>query len=302
MVSDVLPVTNPLSVADCEALKLPAGGFDPSRFEWKEAWYPIYYIEDLDKSKPTPFTLLSKDLVIWWEETTSAWRVFENKCPHRLAPLSEGRITADGLLECPYHGWAFSGSGRCDRIPQQDEGARAEVSGRACVVSLPTTVRQGLLFVYPGQPENATNTRVPIIELLEESLDGWVYLNTFRDLPYDALTLLENVLDSSHVTHTHHGSMSNRAFAGPVELEVIESGKHGFKGTWAAGPRRGQLGRQNTTFVAPGLMWHDLTSKQFGRTLTVVYATPIRKGECRLFARFPFNITHYQPQTNEGVL
>ncbi len=23
------------------------------------------------------------------------------------------------------------------------------------------------------------------------------------------------------------------------------------------------------------------------RTLTVVYATPIRKGECRLFARFP---------------
>ncbi|MEQ9236500.1 MAG: hypothetical protein RIG66_20715 [Coleofasciculus sp. E2-BRE-01] len=33
-------------------------------------------------------------------------------------------------------------------------------------------------------------------------------------------------------------------------------------------------------------MWHDLTSKQFGRTMTVVYATPIRKGECRLFARY----------------
>jgi hypothetical protein len=35
-------------------------------------------------------------------------------------------------------------------------------------------------------------------------------------------------------------------------------------------------------------MWHDLTAKGFARILTVVYATPTRRGECRLFARFPF--------------
>jgi phenylpropionate dioxygenase-like ring-hydroxylating dioxygenase large terminal subunit len=43
-------------------------------------------------------------------------------------------------------------------------------------------------------------------------------------------------------------------------------------------------------------MWHDLSSKQFGRTLTVVYATPIRKGECRLFARFPFKFSAKIPR------
>jgi len=43
-------------------------------------------------------------------------------------------------------------------------------------------------------------------------------------------------------------------------------------------------------------MWHDLTSQQFGRTLTVVYATPIRKGECRLFARFPFKFASAFPK------
>ncbi len=42
-------------------------------------------------------------------------------------------------------------------------------------------------------------------------------------------------------------------------------------------------------------MAHDLTSKQFGRTLTVVYATPIRPGECRLFARFPFRFPSKLP-------
>ncbi len=282
-------------VSEGTADEMPAGGSDPNRFDGKEAWYPVHYLEDLDKSKPTPFTLLGRDIVIWWDKQASCWRTLEDQCPHRLAPLSEGRIAEDGLLECPYHGWAFSGDGKCDRIPQQVEGGTAETSKRACVASLPTTERQGLLFVYAGNPENAAKTKVPIVDLLEESPDEWIVLNTFRDLPYDALTLLENVLDSSHLAFTHHRSVGNRANAAPVELEVIESGKHGFKGIWEEGPRRGKLGRQDTTFIAPGLMWHDLTSKQYGRTLTVVYATPIRKGECRIFARFPFQFSAKLP-------
>ncbi|MGB3655015.1 MAG: PaO family protein, partial [Rivularia sp. (in: cyanobacteria)] len=77
--------------------------------------------------------------------------------------------------------------------------------------------------------------------------------------------------------------------------EVVESGKNGFTGVWQEGPRKGTLGKQDTAFIAPGFMCHDLTSKKFGRTLTVVYATPIRKGECRLFARFPFKFSAKLP-------
>ena len=287
----VSTVSNPTSLTN----ELPAGGSDLERFDWQEAWYPVYYIEDLDKSKLFPFTLLDRDIVIWWDKTASCWRAFDDKCPHRLAPLSEGRIASDGFLECPYHGWAFSGNGECQRIPQQREGGKAELSKRACVASLPTIERQGLLFVYPGEPENAAKTKVPIVDPLEDSPSQWTCLNTFRDLPYDALTLLENVLDASHVPYTHHRSVGNRSYASPVELEVIESNRQGFKGVWEQGPRKGTLGRQETTFIAPGLMWHDLTSKQFGRSLTVVYATPIRKGECRLFARFPFKFSSKLP-------
>ena len=44
-----------------------------------------------------------------------------NRCPHRLAPLSEGRIEpADGSLYCNYHGWRFDGQGACRGIPQLD--------------------------------------------------------------------------------------------------------------------------------------------------------------------------------------
>ncbi|HEY9698435.1 MAG TPA: Rieske 2Fe-2S domain-containing protein [Trichocoleus sp.] len=280
---------------DRQPSELPAGGDDPDRFDWLEAWHPVFYVEDLDKDQLTPLTLLDINVVIWWDRQSESWCVLEDKCPHRLAPLSEGRIAADGLLECPYHGWAFTGEGTCDRIPQQREGGAAETSQRACVRSFPAVVKQGLLFVYPGKVENAARVKVPIIEAMEESPSEWVCLNTFRDLPYDALTLLENVLDSSHVPFTHHQSVGNRSNASPVELEVVASGRQGFDGVWEEGPRKGTLGRQQTKFVAPNFMWHDLTSKQFGRTLTVVYATPTRKGECRLFARFPFKFSSKIP-------
>ncbi|MFM7312454.1 MAG: cell death suppressor protein Lls1, partial [Cyanobium sp.] len=98
----------------------------------------------------------------------------------------------------------------------------------------------------------------------------------------------ENVLDVSHVPFTHHATVGRRENAGPVELELTGFGPQGFTGVWAEGPRRGTLGSQQTTFAAPCLMWHDLTAPGFARILTVVYATPIRRGECRLFARFPF--------------
>ncbi|MGK7920511.1 MAG: Rieske 2Fe-2S domain-containing protein [Trichodesmium sp.] len=277
-------------------IPLIAGGTDPEYFDWQEVWYPVHYVEDLDKTKPTKFTLLERDIVIWWEEKTSQWRVFADQCPHRLAPLSQGRINQAGCLECPYHGWAFSGIGNCEIIPQQIAGGEAEKSLRAKVKSLPTKVCQGLLFVYAGKVENAAETPIPTVDVLDENSDDWVCLNTFRDLPYDALTLMENVLDSSHIPYTHHRTVGNRANVAPVELEVVESGKWGFKGVWEEGPRKGTLGRQETTFIAPGMMWHDLTSKQFGRTLTVVYATPIRKGECRLFARFPFKFSSPLPK------
>jgi phenylpropionate dioxygenase-like ring-hydroxylating dioxygenase large terminal subunit len=275
-----------------------AGGDEPTKFDPIESWYPVFYIEDLDKLKPTPFTLLDRDLVIWWDSLAQEWRAFDDRCPHRLARLSEGRIAEDGLLECPYHGWAFTGAGTCDRIPQQLPEAKAETSRRACVKSLPTAIEQGLLFIYPGTATRAAETPIPVIPVPMidgKPQDGWVMLNTFRDLPYDALTLLENVLDPSHLPFTHHNSVGKRSNASPVELEVTTSGKSGFTGTWAEGPRKGTLGRQNTTFIAPCLMWHELTSKQLGETITVVYSTPTRKGECRVFARFPFKFASKVP-------
>ena len=258
---------------------------------WRQAWYPVAYLRDLDRERPTAFTLLGEDLVLWFDRQSQRWRAFADVCPHRLVPLSDGRLTSLGELECPYHGWRFDGEGRCTAIPQatagQSPGARSRCRAYA------TATGQGLLFVFAGDPEGAEATPLPLVPCLEENSrggwrNGWLVQDTFRDLPMDALTLLENVLDVSHVPFTHHATVGRRENAGPVELELTAVGPQGFTGLWAEGPRQGKLGSQHTTYAAPALMWHDLTAKGFARILTVVYATPIWRGQCRLFARFPF--------------
>ena len=265
---------------------------------WLERWYPVAFLKDLDRRQPLPFTLLDQDLVIWWDGPGGAWRAFDDVCPHRLVPLSEGRINAAGALECPYHGWTFAGSGECLTVPQAAAGATISPA-RSCARRRETATAQGLLFVFAGAADRAEAQPLPLVPLLEEP--GWLVQDTFRDLPYDALTLLENVLDVSHVPFTHHATVGRRENAGPVELELTASDADGFSGIWAEGPRRGKLGTQYTRFCAPSLMWHELTAPGFARILTVVYATPIRRGECRLFARFPFQFQSPWPARLLGL-
>lgn len=59
---------------------------------------------------------------------------FEDRCPHRLAPLSAGWVE-DGKLRCGYHGWLFDQDGRCTLIPAN--GPDGPVPSRACLRPAP---------------------------------------------------------------------------------------------------------------------------------------------------------------------
>ena len=88
------------------------------KFEWFSQWYPVMPVCDLDKRVPHAKKILGIDVVVWWDRNESAWKVFDDTCPHRLAPLSQGRIDQWGRLQCVYHGWCFNGTGDCKFVPQ----------------------------------------------------------------------------------------------------------------------------------------------------------------------------------------
>jgi phenylpropionate dioxygenase-like ring-hydroxylating dioxygenase large terminal subunit len=56
-------------------------------FDWHKQWYPLAFVSYLDPSEPHPVELLGERLVLW-RDAQQTWRCFEDKCPHRLAPLS----------------------------------------------------------------------------------------------------------------------------------------------------------------------------------------------------------------------
>eukprot|EP01018_Ginkgo_biloba_P021499 Gb_37385 [translate_table: standard] len=190
-------------------------GFEPSegvveesgKFVWKDHWYPVSLIEDLDPKSATAFQLLGREIALW-QDADGNWRAFEDKCPHRLAPLSEGRLDENGWLQCSYHGWSFKADGSCGRIPQAaSEGpeARAVRSPRACAVSFPTIVSQGLLFVWPDENgwEKASKFKPPMLpSAFNDSRFSTVTIQ--RDLFYGYDTLMENVSDPSHIDFAHH--------------------------------------------------------------------------------------------------
>ncbi|KAF6171562.1 hypothetical protein GIB67_018086 [Kingdonia uniflora] len=214
---------------------------ESEKFSWRDHWYPVSLIEDLDPNFPTPFQLLNREIALWKDKGSGDWVAFDDKCPHRLAPLSEGRIDEDGNLQCSYHGWSFDGSGSCVRIPQaSSEGpeARAVRSPRACATKFPTLVSQGLLFVWPDENgwEKASNTKPPMLP--DDFFSPEFSTVTIqRDLFYGYDTLMENVSDPSHIDFAHHKVTGRRDRAKPLPFKLETSGVLGFSGANEGNPR-----------------------------------------------------------------
>ena len=197
-----------------------------STFDFLQHWYPVSPLEDLDPECPTPVVVLGKRIVIWKPRFSDHYRAFLDQCPHRLAPLSEGRVDEKtGHLMCSYHGWQFDEQGTCTQIPQaEDPELVAKNRDRYCVTALPTQAVNGLLWVWPD-PDSAHLASAQALPLSPYWNAGseFVWASIVRDLEYDWQTLVENLADPSHVPFAHHGVQGRRERAQPTPIKIVES-------------------------------------------------------------------------------
>lgn len=68
----------------------------PSRYaslDWSSHYYPVHWLCDLPLDKPTKTTLFDEDYVVVVYSDGREPLALKDECPHRLAALSEGRVT-----------------------------------------------------------------------------------------------------------------------------------------------------------------------------------------------------------------
>lgn len=254
-------------------------------FNFFQHWYPVAPLEDLDPQRPTPITLLGQHFVVWQPRGADTYRVFQDQCPHRLAPLSEGRIDEQtGQLMCSYHGWQFDPQGHCTHIPQADESVTAKQSQLYCVVALPSQQHSGLLWVWPDPqtPDLAAAQSLPVSPLVDAD-KGFVWSSVMRDLAYDWQTLVENVADPSHVPFAHHGEQGDRNKACPIPMEVQQSTAELIQVQ-----TQGKFSTQ-ITFQPPCRLEYQFELGAGRQAGMVTYCLPISPGRSRIVALFPRN-------------
>ncbi|KAL4198534.1 hypothetical protein AMTRI_Chr03g140690 [Amborella trichopoda] len=195
---------------------------DGNEFDWFSNWYPIAPVCDLDKRVPHASRVLGLDVVVWWDKAEGKWQVFDDKCPHRLAPLSEGRIDQWGRLQCVYHGWCFGGSGNCKLIPQSPpDGPQVHTSRKACVAVYPSLEQNGIVWFWPNPDHQlkdiSSKKSPPFISELDDP--SYTHLMGMRDMPYGYEVLIENLMDPAHVPYAHRGLMRTSSNPRPVDRE-----------------------------------------------------------------------------------
>ncbi|CAA0119068.1 Toluene-4-sulfonate monooxygenase system iron-sulfur subunit TsaM1 [Halioglobus japonicus] len=256
------------------------------RFDHRNCWYPIAFSRDIATQSITPFSVYDDDFILL-RDTDDNLTCLRDKCPHRAARLSTGKL-GEGVIECQYHGWQFDLQGQCVKIPQLE--ADKEIPQRACVESFNVVVVQGLVWFWYGDRELSTIRDIPTVPDIEK---GDTYtVDYIVDLPYDQSYLIENVIDVAHIHIAHHGIRGggNRELARPIDFTIEESSAHGikaqFKSIGLGDTTNSPLKAARVQFVAPNLIHYTSEYKNAGlHSGLALYSLPLGQQRCRLLYR-----------------
>ena len=166
----------------------------------RNAWYPAAWSRDV-KRELISRRILEEDVVLYRTSAGSP-AALEDTCPHRLTPLSMGRLRGD-TIECGYHGMTFNCRGECVRIPGQEIIPR-----NAQVRSYPVVENMGLAWIWMGDPALAEPSA--LYDLPQYHAANWsaVEGDALRiDCHY--LSLADNLCDPAHVSFVHLSTLGN---------------------------------------------------------------------------------------------
>lgn len=170
----------------------------------KNIWYVAAWDAEVEAASPTGRIVAGEPIVLWRNEAGEV-QALQDRCPHRHAPLSMGRVEGNEI-RCMYHGMKFSEGGKCIHIPATDT-----IPPNADVRRFPVVEKDSWIWVWTGDPELADPALIP---------DAWgltsdAYMAKWGAIDYEADYQLinDNLADLSHLDFVHETTLGAASMA-----------------------------------------------------------------------------------------
>ncbi len=182
-------------------------------------WYVAAWDHELIDGKLLARTILDQPVLLYKGDSGRAVAL-DNRCCHRGAMLSKGRLEGD-CVRCMYHGLKFDPTGKCVQIPGQDV-----VPAKLGVRSYPVVERDHLVWIWPGEAAKADPSLIIDIPYLRDP--KWRGMAGYMHYDADYRLIVDNLSDFAHLAFVHAktlGGSEEYAFkTKPVAIERLENG------------------------------------------------------------------------------
>ncbi|MHB8962306.1 MAG: Rieske 2Fe-2S domain-containing protein [Saccharofermentanales bacterium] len=165
----------------------------------RNQWYGILDAKELGKRGSIGVTRMGEKLVLWRSADGGIHCIFD-QCCHRGASLSKGTVDHD-TVRCPFHGFAYDGSGKVVLIPAN--GKNAPVPERYKVNAYTVREKYGFIWLWYGE----STDDLPEIPFFEYLAEGFSYGGFSENWPVHYTRAVENQLDVVHLPFVHTNSI-----------------------------------------------------------------------------------------------
>ena len=176
----------------------------------QNAWYVGAWSHEVNRT-PMQRWILGEP-VVFYRTTAGAAVALDDRCPHRYAPLSTGKLDGDAIV-CGYHGFTFDASGVCTSVPGVSRAPK-----KICVKSYPVVEKWGWVFVWVGDVEAADENALPDYHYLDDP--EWIGGGETLQVKASYNLIRDNLLDLTHAKFLHKSTLSNDAVTEfPITVE-----------------------------------------------------------------------------------
>jgi phenylpropionate dioxygenase-like ring-hydroxylating dioxygenase large terminal subunit len=177
----------------------------------RNIWYLAAWAEELSAERMLARTLLDEPLILF-RDAAGQSRALRDRCPHRFAPLSRGKLE-NGTVRCGYHGLGFGPDGACIHNPHGPVPKAARVAG------YPLLERHAAVWVWMGDISRIDESTIPDLSFIERTpaparAQGLLQTRANYEL------MVDNIMDLSHADYLHPDSLGggiNTRTKGKVE-------------------------------------------------------------------------------------